>query len=182
MIAAAAVTAALLLGGLIAAEPAHAATEPVNVWLTTGDRSQLLQAQPSLQFGADRRDGLVIDVNEQHRYQEMDGFGAAMTDSSAWLIANAMTAAQRDELMRRLFSASDGIGMSYVRVPIGSSDHALSHYTYDDTCCDLADFSLAHDADVRHPGPAAGEGAEPRPEAHGLGVERAGLDEVAGAG
>lgn len=119
----------------------------MNVWLTTGDRSRLLEAQPTLQFGADRRDGLVIDVNEQHRYQQMDGFGAAMTDSSAWLIKNSLTAAQRDELMRRLFSASDGIGMSYVRVPIGSSDHALSHYTYDDTCCDLADFSLAHDAD-----------------------------------
>jgi glucosylceramidase len=140
------VIAALLLGGLMSAQAAHAATEPVNVWLTTGDRSRLLEAQPSVQFGADRRDGLVIDVNEQPRYQQMDGFGAAMTDSSAWLIANSMTAAQRDELMRRLFSASDGIGMSYVRVPIGSSDHALSHYTYDDTCCDLADFSLAHDA------------------------------------
>jgi glucosylceramidase len=138
--------AALLLGGLITAQATHAATEPVGVWLTTGDRSRLLEPQPSLQFGADRRDGLVIDVNEQHRYQQMDGFGAAMTDSSAWLIANAMTGAQRDELMRRLFSASEGIGMSYVRVPIGSSDHSLSHYTYDDTCCDPSDFSLAHDA------------------------------------
>jgi glucosylceramidase len=139
------VMAALVLGGLILTQTAHAATEPVNVWLTTGDRSRLLEAQPSLQFGADRRDGLLIDVNEQHRYQQMDGFGAAMTDSSAWLIANAMPAAERDVLMRRLFSASEGIGMSYVRVPIGSSDHALSHYTYDDTCCDLTDFSLAHD-------------------------------------
>jgi glucosylceramidase len=126
--------AALLLGGLMSAGAAHAATEPVNVWLTTGDRSRLLEAQPSLQFGADRRDGLVVDVNEQHRYQEMDGFGAAMTDSSAWLIENSLTGAQRDQLIRRLFSASEGIGMSYVRVPIGSSDHALSHYTYDDTC------------------------------------------------
>src|ERR687891_1843451 len=126
---------------------AQASPGPVNVWLTTGDRSRLLEAQPSLQFGADQGDGPVIDVNEQHRFQEMDGFGAAMTDSSAWLIDNAMSAGQRDELMGRLFSESEGIGMSYVRVPIGSSDHALSHYPYDDTCCDLADFSLAHDAD-----------------------------------
>ncbi len=71
---------------LLSTQESQAAAEPVNVWLTTGDRSRLLEAQPSLQFGADQRDGLVIDVNEQHRYQEMDGFGAAMTDSSAWLI------------------------------------------------------------------------------------------------
>src|ERR671918_386388 len=126
---------------------AQASPGPVNVWLTTGDRSRLLEAQPSLQFGADQGDGPVIDVNEQHRYQEMDGFGAAMTDSSAWLIDNAMSAGQRDELMGRLFSEWEGIGMSYVRVPIGPSDHATSHYTYDDTCCDLSDFSLGHDED-----------------------------------
>lgn len=32
---------------------------------------------------------------------------------------------------------------------MGASDIARSHYTYDDTCCDLADFSIARDlADV----------------------------------
>ena len=69
--------------GLLPAQESQAAAGPVNVWLTTGDRSRLLEAQPSLQFGADQGEGLVIDVNEQHRYQEMNGFGAAMTDSSA---------------------------------------------------------------------------------------------------
>jgi glucosylceramidase len=135
----------LVVVPLLSTPRATAANEAVAVWLTTGDKGKLLEPQPSATFGSGGASGLVVDVNEHHRYQELDGFGAAMTDSSAWLIANELTAAQRDELMRRLFSP-DGIGMSYVRVPIGSSDHALSHYTYDDTCCDLSDFSLAHDA------------------------------------
>jgi glucosylceramidase len=137
---------ALLVLSFASAPGAGAVGEPVSAWLTTGDRGKLLEQQPGLSFGGSASSGLVVDVNESHRYQTMDGFGAAMTDSSAWLIANAMTPAQRDQLMRRLFSGSEGIGMSYVRVPIGSSDHALGHYTYDDTCCDLSDFSLAHDA------------------------------------
>ena len=78
----------LALGGVssVPAQESPADTGPVNVWLTTGDRSRLLEAQPSLQFGAEQGGGPVVEVNEQHRYQEMDGFGAAMTDSSvAWM-------------------------------------------------------------------------------------------------
>jgi glucosylceramidase len=41
--------------------------------------------------------------------------------------------------------------MGYVRVPAGASDFSLSHYTYDDTCCDLFDFSIAPDEAHRIP-------------------------------
>jgi len=56
-----------------------------------------------------------------------------MTDSSASLLQNKLTAAQSDKLMRQLFSPQSGIGLNYLRVPIGASDFtAGGFYTYDD--------------------------------------------------
>ena len=80
----------------------------------------------------------------------MDGFGAAMTDSSAWLITRShdRRAARRPAPPALLAS---GINLSYLRIPTGASDFSLSHYTYDDTCCDLSDFSVAPDEAHRIP-------------------------------
>jgi glucosylceramidase len=53
--------------------------------------------------------------------------------------------------MRRLFSPTEGIGLSYVRNPIGASDLSRpGHVSLDDTCCDLSDFGRnGYDTDVR---------------------------------
>ena len=43
--------------------------------------------------------------------------------------------------MRKLFSPTDGIGLSFVRNPIGASDLSRpGNVSLDDTCCDLNDF------------------------------------------
>ena len=99
---------------------------PVEVWLTTGDQSAKLQQQPSLSF----QDGMgsnprQVVVNESIQYQQMDGFGAAITDSSAWVIYNRLSPDQRNALMNGLFSPSSGIGLSYMRLPMGASDFSL---------------------------------------------------------
>jgi glucosylceramidase len=52
---------------------------------------------------------------------------------------------QRGAILNDLFSVTGGAGYSMIRLPMGSSDFARSHYTYDDTCCDLNDFSVGHD-------------------------------------
>ena len=143
------VTAAVGVAALVipAPRPLTAAGETVGVWLTTGDRSQLLAPQPSLTFAPDTpsRRYLTIDVDETITYQQVQGFGGSLTDSAAWLIANALAPAGRDALMSSLFDPAAGIGLSLLRQPIGASDFALAHYTYDDTCCDLSDFSVEHD-------------------------------------
>ena len=69
---------------------------------------------------------------ESIQYQQMDGFGAAITDSSAWVIYNQLSPDQRNALMNSLFSPSSGIGLSYMRLPMGASDFSLYPYTYDD--------------------------------------------------
>jgi glucosylceramidase len=126
-------------------------TPPVEVWLTTGDASIKLQQQPHLSFqlGTGSHSRQVV-VDESIKYQQMDGFGAAITDSSAWLIYNQLSPDQRIALVNSLFSPSSGIGISYVRLPMGASDFALYPYTYDDIPSDQTDpnldfFSIAHD-------------------------------------
>jgi glucosylceramidase len=124
----------------------------VNVVETTGDRVMLLQAQPSVSFASGgNSSGLVITVDSTTQYQQMDGVGGSLTDSSAWLIWNKLSASQQTTLMQQLFSPSAGIGISFLRQPMGASDFSASgNYSYDDmpagqTDPNLTNFSITHD-------------------------------------
>ncbi len=120
----------------------------VNVWLSTADLSTHLEPQAAVVFGPDTGAApYTIDVDESQLFQVIDGFGGSMTDSSARLIYNA---AQRETIMQQLFDPTAGIGLSYVRQPIGASDFAVTRYSYDDvpqgqTDPTLANFSIEHD-------------------------------------
>ncbi|MFF5187147.1 ricin-type beta-trefoil lectin domain protein [Streptomyces sp. NPDC000345] len=146
-----------------AAPPAQAAGEQVGVWLTTTDDDdgrhvvRGLQAQTPFAFQPGTGGGGEnITVDENTRYQTFTGGGASFTDTAAWLMngSGALSQATRDATMRKLFSPAEGIGLSFLRNPMGASDLARFGYTYDDvpaggTDPSLARFSLAHDlADV----------------------------------
>ena len=63
----------------------------------------------------------------------MTGFGAAVTDSSAWLMDDNLSASQRTTLMQNSSSPTQGIGLSFVRIPMGASDFSRTGaYSYDD--------------------------------------------------
>ncbi|MGA5727186.1 ricin-type beta-trefoil lectin domain protein [Streptomyces seoulensis] len=147
----------------LATPAAHAAGEPVTAWLTTTDDSagrhvvRGLEPQTPFAFSAGAGGGGEnITVDENTRYQTFTGGGASFTDTAAWLMnsSGALSQATRDATMRKLFSPTDGIGLSFLRNPMGASDLARSGYTYDDvpagqTDPSLSKFSLAHDlADV----------------------------------
>lgn len=123
--------------------PANSAVE---IWLTTGDQRALLARQPDLPPGTSVRDvaAAIIDVNTSRVYQQMIGFGAAMTDASAYLMQNRMSAAQREALLQDLFGRGTGVGMSFVRVPMGASDFSRAHYSYDDVPVSQTDSALRH--------------------------------------
>ena len=134
-----------------AALAASAVAEDVDVWLTRGDQASLLEQRPALTLEpGSGTHAVTINIDPDTRYQTIDGFGASVTDSSAWLIQYELNAGQRDALMQSLFSPDSGIGISFVRVPMGASDFAVTPYTYDDmpsgqTDTDLSEFSIAHD-------------------------------------
>ena len=135
--------------------PASAGAQTVNVWLTTDNQHTKLQPQPSVTFGTTGTDSNPVFVDETQIYQPIEGFGASFTDSAAYLLNQVATSAARDAAMNALFTrAGGGIGVSFIRNPMGASDLARTHYSYDDlpagqTDPTLAQFSIAHDtADI----------------------------------
>src|SRR5712671_4135883 len=91
---------------------------PAQVWLTTGDGSKLLSREADVHFdsGTPPATLLRIVVDEGTTYQEMVGFGAAITDASAWLIQNKLTPVQREDLLQELFGPSPGLGLNFTRL------------------------------------------------------------------
>jgi glucosylceramidase len=141
---------ALVWGQALAAraDPYH-----VEVVQTSADLSQRLTRLPDMEFGKAAGAGWpVITVDARVRYQRVTGFGASMTDTSAWLIERETSAASRTALMSQLFGDAGGIRLNFVRVPMGASDFTADGkpYTYDDlppgqSDPQLAHFSIAHD-------------------------------------
>jgi O-glycosyl hydrolase len=75
---------------------------------------------------------LTPTVDSSNAYQEIEGFRASITDSSVWLLYSELDTVQRKELMAKLFDPVHGIGLSFIRRPLGASDFALDDYSYDD--------------------------------------------------
>lgn len=161
MSAAVAAAAVLTLGATllspgVAAQPgqgnAHGHAGPeVQPWVTTPDRTQLLNRHDPIAFEPGSSNLPTITVDAGRQYQEMDGFGASITDSAASVLSG-LSPEVRDATMRDLFDPTEGIGVSFLRQVVGSSDFAATeqHYTYDDmppgeTDFPLEHFSIAHD-------------------------------------
>jgi glucosylceramidase len=126
----------------------------VSIALTTDDQSRKMEPQGTTNFTMAKAAGNVIYVDETETYQPIEGFGAAFTDSAAYLLNEIATSGVRSSTMNDLFTRNgNGIGLSFMRTPMAASDLARSQYSYDDNngVADpaLANFSIVHDqADV----------------------------------
>lgn len=123
----------------------------VRVWLTDVSADKWVAGQDDVLFKAKRTaNPLTIKIDDSVKYQKVQGFGAAMTDSSAWLI-DKLSTAERTKLMKKLFDPSKGIGLSLLRSPMGATDfNASGNYSYNDmpqgqTDPTLSNFSIQHD-------------------------------------
>ncbi|MEQ1487608.1 MAG: glycoside hydrolase family 30 beta sandwich domain-containing protein [Methylotenera sp.] len=144
----------LLTSLIIAACTTQATHEPtapirgngtkVQVWLTTTDRTKLLSREADVTFTNVAPLSTNIDIDSSKQYQEMVGFGAAITDASAWLMQNKMSEAQRTALLNELFSGAPNLGLSFTRLTIGASDFSRNHYSFDDMPKGQTDPTLAH--------------------------------------
>ncbi len=146
------VALAALAGSAAAARAQTPDPYSAEVVQTSANLTQRLTALPDIEFGAPTVGHVpVVTVNAALRYQSVQGFGAAMTDTSAWLIERETPAAARDQLMSELFGPG-GIRLDFVRVPMGASDFTRTGtpYTYDDLPPGRSDptlqhFSIGHD-------------------------------------
>ncbi|HLP08378.1 MAG TPA: glycoside hydrolase family 30 protein [Opitutaceae bacterium] len=89
-------------------------------------------------------DAPSIICDPAQRFQEIVGFGGALTESAAWTLAQ-LPAERRDEVLRHYFDPREGIGYTLARTHINSCDFSLGSWSLDDTPGDteLRDFSLA---------------------------------------
>ena len=119
----------------------------VMTYVTTADGTMGFVA-----IGKDYAEGLnmsperTLKLNPNVRYQEFDGFGAAITGAAAFNLMQ-MPVERRQKLLVETFSPEKGMGYGYVRVPIGGSDFN-SRNDYDYTCCDtkgIENFALTTD-------------------------------------
>lgn len=110
----------------------------INLWLTSGNESFLLKKQ-AVDFSKELAEFTIV-VDTTTTYQSIDGFGAALTGSSAYLI-NKMPADKKSELLADLFDPEKGIGLNYLRITIGSSDFSLGTYSYCDGA-NIASFDI----------------------------------------
>ncbi|MDE3199861.1 MAG: glucosylceramidase [Acidobacteriota bacterium] len=139
-----------------------AQAQKIEVYQTTPDLLETLSHRANLHFHGknSKAEMPVINVDDSQRFQKIDGFGASLTDAAAWLFAKKLPPRQTDKTFEQLFSPEKGIGLSFLRQPIGSSDLAVTFYSFDDLCkqsttaCTtpegvtdprLEHFSLAHD-------------------------------------
>lgn len=106
-------------------------SQKVTVYQTTKNGGDKLQKKGDIYFGGNTSGGKIIYVNGGKSYQTIDGFGAAMTGSSAYLFNKKMNSTQRNNVMNSLFG-SGGIKLTFIRHSIGASDFSLSDYTYHD--------------------------------------------------
>jgi glucosylceramidase len=135
-------------------DAAAARSSTVEVVQTSSSLAQHLTRLGDLQFSTSPTPNRVamIHVDDRARYQRVAGFGAAMTDTSAWLLESRLPAAAGSAVTDELFGAA-GIHLNFVRVPMGASDFTKDGrpYTYDDMPRGRADphlthFSIAHDS------------------------------------
>src|SRR3546814_759841 len=125
-----------------AALPAAAA--PVSLWVTQPDRDARMQRQDPLPHAAAAASASV-QIDPTQRMQRIIGFGASVTDASAWLLQTQLSDAARTRLLRELFGRDEaGLGLSLTRLTIGASDFSRTHYSLDEKPDGKPDPTLAH--------------------------------------
>ncbi|WUS95357.1 RICIN domain-containing protein [Streptomyces sp. NBC_00708] len=133
--AGAALAMAVAAVGLAGSGTAAQAADPTaQVWVTTPDGAKKLSAEGTVAFTGSPQ-SVDIRVDGTSKGQRFTGAGASVTGASAHLI-QGLSQDKRNALMTSLFSsAGDGIGLSYLRQPLGSSDFNAdsSLYTYEDS-------------------------------------------------
>nr|CAD7572404.1 unnamed protein product [Timema californicum] len=86
-----------------------------------------------------------FQVNKNVTYQQILGFGGAMTDAAAIHINSLSEEAQ--QLLLSAYFSPEGLEYSFVRVPMGGSDFSTHYYAYDDVVNDstLRYFNLTEE-------------------------------------
>jgi glucosylceramidase len=121
------------------------ASGSVKVWSTYRDKRHVEGAPLTWKPLGDVSAEAIV-LNPSAVKQAVLGFGAAMTDSSCYVLSR-MSDAERAPLMHELFDPQE-LAMNVCRTCIGASDYARNVYSFDDSTepdPELKKFSIDHD-------------------------------------
>lgn len=118
----------------------------VEGWYTTNDRL-MLTAKTDQKMGftwdnSGKQNAIVVDP--RHTYQDVVGFGFAMTGGSAMHLINMSPEARHKILVEMFGKGPENAGFSHIRLTIGASDMNSFVFSYDDMPEGKEDFDLKH--------------------------------------
>jgi glucosylceramidase len=103
-----------------------------------------------LTLGKGEGSGTVITLSPDKQRQEILGFGGALTESSASVLAT-LPKDKRQEILDAYFSP-EGAGYTLARTHIASCDFSVASYQYSEMADPaLSDFSIEHDKELLLP-------------------------------
>lgn len=153
-----------LMGALLAAASAQGAEVTSTAYTPSGGAvtvytsasgapAQMVRSEvAALQLGhalTERENSIFVDPTR--RFQTVMGVGGAITDAAAETYAK-LSKAKQAEFMKAYYDPDAGIGYSWARTTIHSSDFSSASYTYiKEGDKDLKTFSIAHDRKYRIP-------------------------------
>lgn len=111
---------------LLAAAALCANAQQATIYTTTPDRTHSL-SEVTTELEPTRSNADLV-LNPLQTFQEMDGFGYAITYSACYNLMQ-MKAEDRHALLEYTFSPTKGLGISYMRTSIGCSDFSSCEYT-----------------------------------------------------
>lgn len=117
-------------------------TVAVSAWVSTAD-GRLKCTEGGVPFAGAAAQA-TVRVDPQRRYQQVVGFGAALTDASASLLMRDLSRGKRRQILSTLFGDGNGLHLSMVRLTIGASDFSRGRYTLDDVPQGDTDVALRH--------------------------------------
>ena len=115
--------------------------------VTSGDLTERRRVIDTPEIVVDPGSALRVIIDPTESHQEWIGAGAAITDSSAYLFRERMSAEQRTTILREMFDPQQG-AFNMVRISIGTSDFSSQpYYSYNDlppgeSDSDLKKFSI----------------------------------------
>ncbi|WP_416305129.1 glycoside hydrolase family 30 protein [Neptunicella sp. SCSIO 80796] len=137
-----------------AANGASLAMKTLSIYTTAKDTDLRLSQTDKLTFaqGSQPSEGEIsVFVNPDKRFQHVVGIGGAITDSAAEVFAK-LPKDKQQELLTAYYDKDKGIGYSFGRTTIHSSDFSSASYTYiDEGDSELNSFSIEHDRQFRIP-------------------------------
>ena len=117
----------------------------VHWWVSSSDMSRRLSLQEPLSLVAGPADAkITIHVDAARKFQSILGLGSSLEHSTCYNISR-LPQVQQAKVIESLFHADKGIGMSLMRICIGTPDFTASKwYSYDDMPAGQNDPELEH--------------------------------------